>query len=94
MSTKAFLTKLPFGPVTIASTKGKHVCAVCMKNNHADVEAGEENEPIPKFVDSDATFKCPARHCSAKKLSYREFYVGSCCYEALNREILDGRCTF
>ncbi|CAG5105120.1 Oidioi.mRNA.OKI2018_I69.chr1.g1851.t1.cds [Oikopleura dioica] len=72
-----------------AKINGKRICAVCKKRNHPnfDLEAEAKREPIPKFVDSDAAFKCPAKRCSAKKLSFCEFYVGSCCSTALNREV-------
>ncbi|CAG5111562.1 Oidioi.mRNA.OKI2018_I69.chr2.g5858.t1.cds [Oikopleura dioica] len=62
-----------------AEIRGKRICSECKEKKYPKSSA--------KFQATDATFKCPARNCEADKLSYHEFYVGSCCDTALNREI-------
>ena len=34
------------------------------------------------FVKSDAKLRCPSKSCEAKDLSFRDFYLGSCCKAA------------
>ncbi|CAG5108323.1 Oidioi.mRNA.OKI2018_I69.chr1.g3741.t1.cds [Oikopleura dioica] len=64
-----------------AEIRGKRYCSVCKEKKFPKSTA--------KFQDTDAAFKCPAKNCEADKLSYHQFYVGSCCDVALNREISD-----
>ncbi|CAG5094368.1 Oidioi.mRNA.OKI2018_I69.XSR.g13493.t1.cds [Oikopleura dioica] len=62
-----------------AEIQGRRLCRECKDEKHPKSSA--------KFQETDATFKCPAKSCGADKLSYREFYVGSCCDAALDRDV-------
>ncbi|CAG5091109.1 Oidioi.mRNA.OKI2018_I69.PAR.g12859.t1.cds [Oikopleura dioica] len=61
-----------------ACIRGKRYCKDC------------KNEKQPKssaeFQESDATFKCRERACSADNLSYRECAIGVCCETALKSD--------
>ncbi|CAG5105256.1 Oidioi.mRNA.OKI2018_I69.chr1.g1966.t2.cds [Oikopleura dioica] len=61
--------------------RGRRFCEGCKELNYP------KEDTI--FRESDATFKCRAENCGAEKLSFREFFIGSCCEAALAKEPYD-----
>ena len=79
-----FSIRIKFSAVdSTAEIQGRRLCRECKDEKHPKSSA--------KFQETDATFKCPAKSCGADKLSYREFYVGSCCDGALDRDVREGK---
>merc|ERR1711953_676831 len=69
---------------------GMEVCRACAESKHkgdAHLSAGKEEY-------STSTFKCPAKKCSEKELSFRDFVVGKCCIDGCRKAAelyFDGR---
>ncbi|CAG5113278.1 Oidioi.mRNA.OKI2018_I69.chr2.g7397.t1.cds [Oikopleura dioica] len=68
-------------PKSTAAINGHRYCKKCVIKKFP-------TQKDPKYDETDAKFKCYAsnidRGCGAEELTYREFYVGSCCENAAN----------
>ncbi|CAG5098380.1 Oidioi.mRNA.OKI2018_I69.XSR.g15615.t1.cds [Oikopleura dioica] len=68
-------------PAETIEINKERLCQICAKKKHGDAALQGKT-----FDKSDAVFKCPAfstdGSCNSDKISFHEFYLGSCCEQA------------
>ena len=79
-------------PAETAQFDNKRLCRTCAEKSNVDQIDGLPTPDLhlliesKRFDKSDAEFKCPVfatdGSCKSERISFREFYLGSCCEQA------------
>ena len=72
-------------PAETVEMDGEVLCNECAIKIYGNENFRTVTDAV--FHPSDATFRCPAYHCEesckSQAVSYRQFFIGSCCEPAL-----------